>query len=478
MPQKENLYWKIGLLEAQVESTSSIPRTQIIAESLKRKELKKTKHIQKAHDSTTSESKSNEIDSSFLENDSIKEKDLDESSKKLYELRVLKAKQKLHHTKSKLRSLIKKYKGVQIQKTVKLLRKLKDKLNSESVGDKAVHIERQISAENEFILKLKELDLEEESHNLFIRYISENPEFSKYKEELDLPDAIYNSADMPTESKVLDPALKKLKDLQQRIIRSMKTFKPLIECLKELDAAIEIINGKNSLKMQQKRTKSQSLDEHQLKQKTERPEEKTNEDDSEKNPDEEIEAELKKMNQEFGVSESEPEYESQAEYNSYSSFDENASDYSDDPTDKSEERPAKRRKNRMGQRQRREMYEKVYGKKANHLQSLPKALRTDKKGQSRFKKSFGNIKSNIPQVYQFENSEENSLRSNKPSAHDNEFPEKNHTKSDSSNKENFNNKNPNLDPSLHPSWAAKQLERKKMALINSGQVKGNKIVFD
>lgn len=147
----------------------------------------------------------------------------------------------------------------------------------------------------------------------------------------------------------------------------------------------------------------------------------------------------------------------------------------DDASDIIEEKRPKK-KNRMGQRERQKLWEKNYGKNANHLKKARELKLKEKKKEKSNKlpenlhpsweaKRLMKEKSKIVEfkgkkiTFGDEESNDNNLSNNIPSV-------------------SFNNSKVNKIKELHPSWEAKKLkELKEQAILHSG-VKGTKIVFD
>ncbi|ORX77534.1 hypothetical protein BCR32DRAFT_270606 [Anaeromyces robustus] len=157
------------------------------------------------------------------------------------------------------------------------------------------------------------------------------------------------------------------------------------------------------------------------------------------------------------------------EENEYSSDEESLSDFIE------EKRPKK--KNRMGQRERQKLWEKNYGKNANHLKKaremklkeakkeknnkLPENLHPSWEAKRLLKEKSKIVEFTGKKITFDDNDEDTDMTDSKPA---------------------FQNKikDPKVKKikELHPSWEAKKLkELKEQAITHSG-IKGTKIVFD
>ncbi|PVU96372.1 hypothetical protein BB561_001229 [Smittium simulii] len=572
MSKKNNLSWKISLLEAQTENNSNISRATLAAEKTKRRKLKQVRREYKAQLALNSNinkvaTKNNNFGKpSSLPQDS-------QSVEKLAHLRHLKAQQKIHHIHKSLSSTVKKNKGMQIQKIVKTLNKLKSKLEDGVTDSNKVHLDRQIDAETALIAEIKTVDINHLSELLLIEHLINNTNLSEFQKELDLVNRI-NSFEkiVQTGEQIPNSNIKKL-NLKQKVFKLFKSSNPIIDHLKEIDVVSHIITGDNKaiLKNKLEKKKSKNIQNHnapnntilaqtqlqssvdpisnsadilpdqsnaksilqstsQIKDSADFVSESEYDDldvsplgsDIELDSDREIENELKMLQGSQSPFNSESELDSDTEIgneikplqgseltlNYDSEFDSEL--YSDYEQDGFAQKASKKTKtssnfisslngndfsesdddgftNRPGQRQRRAQFEKLYGKEANHIQLLPKALR-DNKGSSdhnlRNRKEFKPSKSftsnyKKPSDFNSFNQDYTNSQTQDHSSRDKPF---NTRFSDNTNNNTkpfaVHTKTPTPIENVHPSWAAKQAERQKIAMLTSGQIKGKKIVFD
>ncbi|OMJ16539.1 hypothetical protein AYI69_g7805 [Smittium culicis] len=442
MSYKENLSWKLNLLEAQSETGAAMLKAKSIIEKKKRLALKKERNSSKG---LSSENQDKNINSSNMENIS---NDPGASIEELRKVRIQKANQKI------------------------------------------------------------ELDLDKLSEKIFYNAFKDNEKLIDFALELKVTDLSINEDSQATTSSSSENRLgsddksaenKKKYNNQQKAIKFLIATKPVSDCLKELDTVAMILQG---IRKQTVPAKSQ---EEELKKKmSSRFVDSLGGGASDKEySDISINSDLDADDYSMG---SRSDYDSRSDYGS--NYNSNSDFSSDSESDDNLNVKKKQRKltveelqvkkNRKGQRQRRMEYERIHGAEAKHIKENARvSVRKNNTKFARYRKPIPGI-DDIREPKVRADSRSNKFASSSPfgsnpqsinyggergiksiegnQQYNDNYQQK--TTGFSSNQHssgsNFNNANAE---NLHPSWVAKQNERMKLAQINSGNFKGNKIVF-
>jgi len=380
------------------------------------------------------------------------EGDKDDMLAQIFEIKQDKITGKIYHQKKELKKAIKKAKNFEIQKKIKKLKNIKNSETEENKNNSDIEIKKL----EEQINQIKKLKLDEISDKFFYDSICNDDLLGKHSLL-----TLFRTSNKPKNNEI--DGQEQNKDLINNILKANITKTCIAEIINDIKKVIEVFD-------QNKIEKSITLDDKpkpkskKRKKKSKTKKQKTNNDTMDFNSEDE---------DDNGHGLTNKSYDSMF-MNSLNGGNDDFYSSEDDASDIIEEKRPKK-KNRMGQRERQKLWEKNYGKNANHLKKARELKLKEKKKEKRNKlenlhpsweaKRLMKEKSKIVEftgkkiTFGDEEINDNNLTNNIPSVE-------------------FKNSKVNKIKELHPSWEAKKLkELKEQAILHSG-VKGTKIVFD
>ncbi|KAG0286628.1 hypothetical protein BGZ96_009297 [Linnemannia gamsii] len=490
--KKDNLGWEIIKLQAQVgESTSRKAKKAVEAERKK----------EQGHASTSASTAEGEAEQ---EQDSVV---LSEAAQKLLKLKEQKISQKIFHAKKEIRKAFVKAKAFETQRLVKRLREArkaveeKENKSEAKEDDKPVHKKKQdltqedvTKFENEIEL-VKKMDMDSLSEHAFVAKLAKHPilgshtlmaPYTTNKESAAASGSQDNAALIQiiearlTNAKTVKEHMSKLWDELENIVTGKKANEEKNKKRKAGDDQDEPKNKKMKTQKDTKKAVSESEDE--------------NEDESgDENEDEDMEMGGVDLSD---ISDSEREddgYDSDglplpmggnASSAGSSMFigslnagkkdkkdKKSKKDKNDWVDDKFDEIYGKVKKNRPGQQARRAKAERKYGKEANHVKKAEEEAkdRAEKKAARKAKQEKFNAHRDASTANAQRLPNRRTIGAGDGSASIIQPPKPRAKPVPAG---------PDLnDPTLHPSWIAKQTEKAAMAAALSG-AKSNKITFD
>ncbi|KAH7046189.1 Bud-site selection protein [Linnemannia elongata] len=490
--KKDNLGWEIIKLQAQVGESTSRKAKKIV-------EAERKKEHGTASTSTTEvvEEGQDQDQESVV---------LSEAAQKLLKLKEQKISQKIYHAKKEIRKAFVKAKAFETQRLVKRLREARkaveekeNKGEAKEEGDKPVHKKKQdltqedvTKFENEIEL-VKKMDIDSLSEHAFVAKLAKHPILGSHT--LMAP---YTTKKETTAASGSQEDAATIQIIEARLTNTKTVKEHMSKLWDELE---NIITGKKANEEKNKKRKG-SDDQDELKNKkakTQNDTKKAERSDNEESEDDEDE--------EMGdvdlsdISDSEREddgYDSDGlplpmggksaagssssmasmfigSLNEGSKKDKKdkkgKKDKNDWVDDKFDEIYGKAKKNRPGQQARRAKAERKYGKEANHIKKAEEEarIRAEKKAARKAKQEKFNAQRDASTANAQRLPNRRTIGAGDGSASVVQ-PSKPRAKPVPA--------GPDLnDPTLHPSWIAKQTEKAAMAAALSG-AKSNKITFD
>ncbi|KAF9436127.1 hypothetical protein BGZ76_004749 [Entomortierella beljakovae] len=491
--KKDNLGWEIIKLQAQVGETNSRKAKKAVEAAEKKKEGVSTSTGLDSSESTAVEDAA--------------EKALSEANEKLLKLKEQKISQKIYQAKKEIRKTFVKAKGLETQRLIKRLKEARKSIEKSNETESTEKTEEETKPkkkheftpedvakfENELEL-VKKIDMDSVSEHAFNSKLAKHPILGSHAimepyvkppnkksgESTEKDSLIQAIESRLTNTKVVKDQLTKLLDEMEHIINGKKADSQDSKNKRKTRADNEEPESKKLKTRDTKRAKMEDNEESDI----------GDDEDEESDSNEDVDmSEVSGDEHDDGYdSDGLPITNNNKRATAVSSMfigslnEENSKkdrknkdkkgkkDKNDWVDDKFDEIYGKIKKNRPGQRARRAKAELKFGKEANHVKKAEEEarLRAEKKAARKAKMEkynasaansqkmpnrrivgAGDGSASIPQS-----------ASSKPS------------------KVNDSATGPNLnDPTLHPSWIAKQTEKAAMAAALSGS-KSNKIVFD
>jgi len=383
------------------------------------------------------------------------EGDKDDLLSQIFEIKQDKITGKIYHLKKELRKAIKKAKNFEIQKKIK---KIKNIRNTETEEEKKESSNDEIKKIEEQINQIKKLKLDEISDKFLYDSIRNDEILGKHTIL-----TLYRTSNRPKDNETNEQ--EQNKDLINNILNANITKTCIASIINDIKKVIEVFD-QNIIE------KSITLDDKpkpkskKRKKKSKAKKQKANDDAMDFNSEDE---------DDNGQGLTSKSYDSMFMSSLNGGVDDDYYSDEDSASDIIEEKRPKK-KNRMGQRERQKLWEKNYGKNANHLKKAREMKLKEKKKDKDSKlpenlhpsweaKRLMKEKSKIVEFsgkkITFDDDDDNNISNSTPS---------------SSNK--LNDSKVKKAKELHPSWEAKKLKQlKEQAITNSG-IKGTKIVFD
>ncbi|KAG0220265.1 hypothetical protein BGX33_003525 [Mortierella sp. NVP41] len=490
--KKDNLGWEIIKLQAQVgESTSRKAKKVVEAE-------RKKEH----HGSTTKTEEATEEAAQEQESAA-----LSEAAQKLLKLKEVKISQKIFHAKKEIRKAFVKAKAFETQRLVKRLREArkaveeKENKGDTNEEDKPAHKKKQdltqedvTKFENEIEL-VKKMDMDSLSEHAFVAKLAKHPILGSHTLMAPYSVATTTKKDATQE----DAGTAATIQIIEARLTNTKTVKEHMSKL--WDELEHIVTGKKANEAQNKKRKA-GEDQDESKNKKRKNQKDTKESSNESDNEDEDEDEDVAMADMSDISDSEHEddgYDSDglplpkggksgSSSSSMSSMfigslnagkkdkkdkkdKKGKKDKNDWVDDKFDEIYGKVKKNRPGQQARRAKAERKYGKEANHVKKAEEEarIRAEKKAARKAKQEKFSAARDASTANAQRLPNRRTIGAGDGSASIVQPKQNNKPKTPSG---------PDLnDPTLHPSWIAKQTEKAAMAAALSG-AKSNKITFD
>ncbi|KFH72360.1 hypothetical protein MVEG_02651 [Podila verticillata NRRL 6337] len=471
--EHKKLGWEILKLQAKVgEATSKTARKIVEAEKKKAA-------------ASTEETSADGID--------------EVAAAQLLKLKAVKISQKIYHAKKEIKKAYVKAKSSEIQRLNKRLKEAKKSIESnkeEIKKDEATKPNNKKVLTHEDIQKfeheldlVKKLDMDRLSEHTFIAKLSKHPILGSHS--LMAPYVVNKDQDKSaSEATSSSPTSKSSQESLNQIIEARLTnTKPVKEHLSKLwDSLEHIVTGRkfDHKELDKKRKASETSEEQPQtkKTKTSPAKKSTQESDHEDESDEDQEDAMSDVS--YG--EHDDGYDSDGlpmpmngrsasaassmfvgSLNEGSKKDKkNRKDKNDYVDDKFDEIYGKAKKNRPGQRARREKAERKYGKEANHVKKAEEEarIREEKKAARKAKKEKFNARdASTANAQRLPNRRTIGAGDGSASIHKPAPPKAKPAGPEPT------------DPSLHPSWLAKKSEKAAVAAALSG-AKSSKIVFE
>ncbi|KAF9962393.1 heat- and acid-stable phosphoprotein [Mortierella alpina] len=490
----KKLGWEIIKLQAQVGETTS------------RKAKKVVQAERKKEGASTAATTGEKDDAAAAEEES---EAISEATQKLQQLKAIKISQKIYHARKEIKKAFVKAKSFETQRLVKRLREARKAVENGSqkkeaqadtaqdtkpAGKKKQEMTQEDVAKFEHELELvKKMDMETLSEHAFVAKLGKHPILGSHalmEPYVNVKDPKKNGA----EATVDKPAQDALIQIIEARLTNTKTVKE--HMAKLWDELEHIVTGKKvdhqELKNKKRKAGDQEDDEESKMAKKVKANTKTQDTSDSGSEDEDEDLELADMSD---ISDSEGEgddgYDSDglplgnnngrpssaaasmfigslnAGNSKADKKNKKSKDKNDWVDDKFDEIYGKVKKNRPGQRARREKAERKFGKEANHIKKAEEEarLREERKAARKAKQERFNGKNastanaqRLPNRRTIGAGDGSASVPNVPKPRTPSGPDLN-------------------DPTLHPSWIAKQSEKAAMAAALSG-AKSNKIVFD
>ncbi|KAJ1737478.1 hypothetical protein LPJ72_000449 [Coemansia sp. Benny D160-2] len=408
MAAAKNINWEISLLEAKTGEGSS--SWKALAKEAKRKRVEEKKG--KLSTGATTKLKTPNDDSDTVET----------QQEKLRRLRIEKAQRALHQRRRIFHSIIKTIASLEKQKRLRRVKKAKALLESSDTNEKDMEEAKATISENTEILEnVQKIKVDDLVECMVLKFYKGSPvvreAFGEYE---------------------CEPHIKSLSDdkTAMRMLNDIKAVNVIKAAVLAVEALIEGSNTKEAKNLAKEKTKQM------------------------KKSKKELSKQEALKNKSVGQADNEDTSAKSTFVASLGDFD--SDDYDDDDDDIDTAKPNKRkvvdgdysddekdfnaiygineRRNRPGQRARRQKYENMYGDEANHI----KLKRKDKKPKQSFNHTDTNIDNNRKKIYV--------------------SPRQERQKSNTQ------------DEKLHPSWEAKK--KQKEIMEQALNTKGTKIIFD
>ncbi|KAF9929782.1 hypothetical protein FBU30_001218 [Linnemannia zychae] len=501
--KKDNLGWEIIKLQAQVgESTSR--KAMKIVEAEKKKEQESSLSAGTSHKAEGREENEQEQEQ---EQGQVSDAALSEAAQKLLKLKEQKISQKIYHAKKEIRKAFVKAKAFETQRLVKRLREARkaveekeNKSEAKEGNDKPTHKKKHdltqediTKFENEMEL-VKKMDMDSLSEHAFVAKLAKHPILGSHQLMVPYSTVTINKKENVTQD---DATAATIQIIEARLTNTKTVKEHMSKLWDELE---HIITGKKG--NEEKNKKRTAIDDQNgSKNKKSKTHNDTKEADSD-NEESEDEEMVGMSGVDYDISDSEREDDgydsdglplpmggkSKGSSSSLSSMfigslnegkkskkdKKGKKDKNDWVDDKFDEIYGKPKKNRPGQQARRAKAERKYGKEANHIKKAEEEarIRAEKKAarkakQEKFIAQRDASKANAEVLpgRRIIGAGDGSASVIQPKK--NAFAAKNAAPS-----------GPDLnDPTLHPSWIAKQTEKAAMAAALAG-AKNNKITFD
>ncbi|ORX48365.1 hypothetical protein BCR36DRAFT_329337 [Piromyces finnis] len=381
------------------------------------------------------------------------EGDKDDILSQIFEIKQDKITGKIYHLKKELRKAIKKAKNFEIQKKIKKIKNIRSNetnKDEDSINNEIKKVEEQIN-------QIKQLKLDEISDKFLYKSICEDEVLGKHSIL-----TLYRTSNRPKDDESIE---NQNKDLINNILKANITKTCITNIINDIKKVIEVFD-------QNKIEKSVTLDDKpkpknkKRKKKSKAKKQKTNADSMEFNSEDE---------DDNGLGVSNKNYDSMFMSSLNGGVDDYYSSDDDETNDIIEEKRPKK-KNRMGQRERQKLWEKNFGKNANHLKKARELKLKEKK-----KEKTSKLPDNLHPSWEAKRLMKEKSKivefTGKKVTFDDDDDDNNNTNTNITTNKNLENKAKKAKE-LHPSWEAKKLKQlKEQAITNSG-VKGTKIVFD